>query len=165
MDLDLTGRRPDDPVPEYARRLRPLARFCAELLGVPVLFGVLSWVLVGSPGDAPMLPKSARISLALLAAILILLSSRFRTTTLRRAFPRSAELEVKPEAVLAAYQKATRTSFVILAAASLLGLVVALGSGLAVYGIVLCVASALAMLSRWPRATEVDHLVRRRARP
>lgn len=165
MDLDLTGRRRDDPLPEYARRLLPVTRLCGTLLGLPVLFGVLSWILVGQPGDAPLLPKAARISLALLAAILILLSSRFRSTTLRRAFPRSAELEPKPEAVLAAYQKATRTSFGILAVAALLGLVVALGSGLAVYGIVLCAASALAMLTRWPRATEVDRLVRRRARP
>ncbi|HEX6903526.1 MAG TPA: hypothetical protein VF789_27665 [Thermoanaerobaculia bacterium] len=165
MDLDLTGRRGDDPVPEYARRLRPLTRLCAALLGVPVLLAVLSWVLVGEPGDAPLLPKAFRISLALFAAILILISSRYRTMILRRAVPRSAELEVKPETLLAAYRRATLISFVILSVASLVGLMVALGSGLAVYGIVLCGASALAMLSRWPRATEVDHLVRRRARP
>ena len=165
MDLDLTGRRRDDPISEYAQRLRPLTRLCAVLLGVPVLLGVLSWVLVGQPGDSPLLPKAFRISLALFAAILILVSSRFRAVTLRRAIPRSAELEVKPETLLAAYQRATLIGFLILGVAALIGLIVALGSGLAVYGIVLCVASALAMLSRWPRATEVDHLVRRRARP
>lgn len=165
MDLDLTGRRRDDPVPDYARRLQPLTRLCAALLGVPVLLGLLSWFLVGQPGDSPLLPRAFRISLAVLAAILILLSSRFRSTTLRRAFPRSADLEVNPEAVLAAYQRATRSSFLILAGAALLGLLVALGSGLAVYGIVLCAASAFAMLTRWPRATEVDRLVRRRLKP
>ncbi|HEV2846496.1 MAG TPA: hypothetical protein VG477_16700 [Thermoanaerobaculia bacterium] len=165
MDLDLTGRQRDDPTTEYARRLRPLTRWCAEMLGLPFLFGALSWILVGEPGDAPMLPRAVRVSLAILAAILILLSSRFRSTTLRRAFPRSAELEASPDAVLAAYQRATKISFLILALASLLGLVVALGAGLAVYGMVLCAASAFAMLTRWPRAIEVDRLVRRRASP
>lgn len=165
MDLDLTGRRSDDPIPEYARRLQPLIRWCGSVFGLPILFGALSWVLVGEPGDAPMLPRAARISLAVLAAILILLSSRFRSTTLRRAFPRSAELEASPDTVLAAYQRATRISFLILAAASFLGLVVALGAGLAIYGLILCAASAIAMLTRWPRATEVDRLVRRRASP
>lgn len=165
MDLDLTGRRRDDPVSEYARRLRPVTRLCAVLLGVPVLLGLLSWLLVGQPGDAPLLPRAFRISLALFAAILILVSSRFRTVTLRRAIPRSAELEVKPETLLAAYRRATVISFAILGVAALVGLIVALGSGLAVYGIVLCAASAVGMLARWPRATEIDHLVRRRARP
>ena len=165
MDLDLTGRRRDDPIPEYARRLRPLARLCAALLGVPVLLGLLSWYLVGQPGDAPLLPKAFRISLAVFAAILILLSSRLRSTALRRALPRSEELAVNPEAVLAAYRRATLRSFLILSVAALVGLIVALGSGLAVYGIVLCTASAIGMLTRWPRAIEVDRLVRRRARP
>lgn len=165
MDLDLTGRRHDDPIPGYAARLRPLVRFCKVMLGFPVLFAFLSWYLVGEPGDAPLLPKAGRVSLAIFAAILILLSSRFRSTTLRRAFPRSAELEANPEAVLAAYQRATRTSYLILAVAALLGFIVALVSGLAIYGGILCAASAFAMLTRWPRATEVDRLVRRRASP
>jgi hypothetical protein len=165
LDLDLTGRRGDDPIPGYAARLRPLIRFCKVMLGLPVLFAFLSWYLVGEPGDAPLLPRAGRVSLAILAAILILLSSRFRSTALRRAFPRSADLEVSPDAVLAAYRRATRTSFLILVVASLLGLIVALVSGLAIYGGILCAVSAFAMLTRWPRATEVDRLVRRRASP
>lgn len=165
LDLDLTGRHRDDPIPGYAERLRPLIRYCKVLLGLPVLFAFLSWYLVGEPGDAPLLPRAGRVALAIFAAILILLSSRFRSTALRRAFPRSADLEVSSEAVLAAYQRATRNSFLILAAAALLGLVVALVSGLAVYGGILCAASAFAMLTRWPRATEVDRLVRRRLSP
>ena len=165
MDLDLTGRRRDDPIPAYAERLRPLTRLCKLLLGVPALFAFLSWYLVGEPGNKPLLPMAGRVSLAIFAAILILLSSRFRSTTLRRVFPRSADLEVSPDAVLAAYQRATRTSFLILAVAAFLGLIVALVSGLAVYGVILCAASAFAMLTRWPRATEVDRLVRRRATP
>ena len=132
---------------------------------MPALFAFLSWYLVGEPGDAFLLPMAARVSLAIFAAILILLSSRFRSTTLRRAFPRSADLEVSPDAVLAAYRRATRTSFLILAMAAFLGFIVALVSGLAVYGVILCAASAFAMLTRWPRAIEVDLLVRRRATP
>jgi hypothetical protein len=96
---------------------------------------------------------------------MILLSSRFRSSILRRAFPRSAALAVDPEAVLAAYQRATRISFLILETAALLGLVVALTSGSAGYGIVLCIASLFGMLTRWPRGAEVDRLVRGRAAP
>ena len=103
--------------------------------------------------------------MSLLAAMLILLSSRFRSTVLRRAFPRSAELQPKPETVLAAYGRATLISFAILEVAALVGLGVSLTTGPALYGIVLCVASAFGMLTRWPRAAEVDRLLRGRAKP
>jgi hypothetical protein len=167
VDLDLSGRRGDDPVPGYARRLRPVARICASLAGSVVLFAVLSWVLVRQTGgrSLPGLTPNVPVAIALLAAMLILLSSRFRSTVLRRAFPRSAALAVNPDAVLAAYQRATLVSFAILAVAALLGLLVALASGSAFYGIILCIASAFGMLTRWPRAAEVDRLVRGRAKP
>ena len=44
-------------------------------------------------------------------------------------------------------------------------LVVSLLTGSAFYGIVLCAASACGMLTRWPRAAEVDRLLRGRAKP
>jgi hypothetical protein len=163
VDLDLSGKQRDDPVPGYARRLRPLGRICAVLAGVVVLFAILSWVLVGRA--LPGLPGSVPVALSLLAAILILLSSRFRSSVLRRAFPRSAALAVNPDAVLVAYQRATLISFAVLETAALLGLLVTLTSGSAAYGIVLCAVSLFGMLTRWPRASEVDRLVRGRARP
>lgn len=162
MDLDLTGRRRDDPIDEYARRLRPLARLCAALAGVVVLLAVLSGFLAR---PVPGMPPAVPLSLSLLAAMMVLLSSRFRSSILRRAFPRSAALALDPEAVLAAYAKSTRASFAILTLAALLGLGVALASGSAFYGIVLCIASLSGMLTRWPRAAEVDRLVRGRATP
>ena len=166
MDLDLSGKERDDPVPGYARRLRPVARLCAVQAAVAVLFGVLSWVLVRQGvGVVAGLPRAVPLAMSLLAAILILLSSRFRSSILRRAFPRSAALAIDPEAVLAGYQRATRVSFLILDTAALLGLVVALTSGSAGYGVVLCIVSVFGMLSRWPRAVEVDRLVRGRATP
>lgn len=164
MDLDLTGAPKDDPLPGYAQRLRSTRRLCSVLAGTAALLTVLSGVLVSRAG-VPGLPPAAPVTLSLLAAILILLSSRLRSTTLKRAFPRTPAMPVNPEAVLAAYQKATLVSFLILEAACLLGLVVALLSGSALYGIVLCAVSLLGMLTRWPRATEVDHLVRGRAKP
>jgi hypothetical protein len=158
VDLDLSGRRRDDPVPGYARRLQPLRRICAGLAGAVALFGILSWTLVRSAAASlPAVP----LSLSLLAAILILLSSRFRSSVLRRAFPRSTVLPVDPEAVLAAYGKATLLSFSLLEAAAVIGLLVALTSGSATYGIVLCLASLFGMVTRWPRAAEVDRLIRR----
>ncbi|HKI02684.1 MAG TPA: hypothetical protein VKK31_11960 [Thermoanaerobaculia bacterium] len=166
MDLDLSGRLRDDPVPGYVRRLRPLARLCGALALSVVAFAVLIWVLVRQGiGVVPGLPAAVPLSLSLLAAMLILLSSRFRSSILRKAFPRSAALGIDPEAVIAAYQRATRTSFVVLEAAALVGLFVALTSGSAGYGIVLCIASLFGMLTRWPRASEVDRLVRGRAAP
>jgi hypothetical protein len=166
MDLDLSGQRRDDPVPGYARRLRPTARRCGALALSVVSFAVLIWVLMRQGiGVVPGLPAAVPLALSLLAAMLILLSSRFRSSILRKAFPRSVELAIDPEVVIAAYQRATRISFVILEAAALVGLVVALTSGSAGYGIVLCAASLFGMLSRWPRASEVDRLVRGRAAP
>lgn len=167
MELDLTGKRRDDPVPGYTQRLRPTARICAALAGVVVLLAVLCWFLVHQAGGRrwPGIPPSAPLVFAMLSAMVILLSSRFRSSVLRRAFPRSSELAVHPDAVLAAYQKATLASFMILEVSALLGLLVALTSGFATYGIVLCAVALAGMLTRWPRGSEVDRLVRGRARP
>ena len=163
MDLDLTGRRRDDPTPEYARRLLPVTRVCRALVGTVVLFGILSWTLTREAGGG--LPPMVPLSLSLLAAVMILLSSRFRSSMLKRAFPRSAELRPNPDTVLAAYGKATLISFAILEVAALLGLLVSMTSGSAYYGLVLCVATLFAMVTRWPRAAEVDRLLRGRAAP
>jgi hypothetical protein len=164
VDLDLSGRRRDDPVPGYARQLRSVNRLCVAMAAAVALFAVLSWVLVRET-SLPGLPAAVPVALSLLAAVLILLSSRFRSMILRRAFPRSPALAVNPDAVLAAYGRATLISFAILETAALLGLLVAISSGSATYGIVLCIASAFGMLTRWPRAAEVDRLVRGRAKP
>lgn len=167
MDLDLSGRRRDDPTPEYARRLQPVTRICAALAASVALLAVLSWFLTRPPGELPIpgLPPSVPLGLALLAAVLILLSSHLRSSILRRAFPRSAALQPSPDAVLAAYGRAALASFAILEVAALLGLVVSLTSGSAYYGIMLCVAGAFGMLTRWPRASEVDRLLRGRVSP
>jgi len=167
LDLDLTGKRRDDPVPGYTQRLRPTARICAVLAGVVVLLAILCWFLLRQAGGRPWpgIPPSAPLVFAMISAIVILLSSRFRTSMLRRAFPRSTELAVNPDVVLAAYQKATLASFMILEVAALMGLLVALTSGFATYGIVLCAVALIGMLTRWPRGSEVDRLVRGRVRP
>ena len=167
MDLDLTGRRRDDPTPEYARRLRPVTRTCTALAGSVALYAILSRCLTHQAGGrpAPGLPSSVPLGLALLAAVLILLSSHLRSSILRRAFPRSAALQPNPDAVLASYGRAVLASFAILEVAALLGLGISLTSGSAYYGIVLCVASLFGMLTRWPRASEVDRLLRGRVSP
>jgi hypothetical protein len=166
LDLDLTGRRRDDPTPEYARRLRPVIRICAALGGSVLLLAVLSWALTRDlRRPIPGLPPAVPLALALLAAVLILLSSRLRSSVLRRAFPRSAVLPPQPDAVISAYGKATLAGFAILESAALLGLLVSLTSGSAYFGIVLCVAALFGMLTRWPRASEVDRLLRGRVRP
>src|SRR5882757_6624035 len=116
LDLDLTGRRGDDPTPEYTRRLRPVTRVARTLAGTVLLLAILSWTLTREAGGWPRpgLPPAVPVALSLFAAMLVLLSSRFRSSILRRAFPRSAEIEPQPETVLAAYGKATLISFAIL---------------------------------------------------
>lgn len=167
LDLDLTGRRRDDPLPGYARRLLPAMRICGALAGSVLLFAIFSWMLTREAGGRPVpgLPAAVPLALSMLAAILILLSSRFRAVALRRAFPRSAALEANPDTMLAAYGRATLISFAILEVAALLGLLVSLTSGSALYGIILCIAALLGMLTRWPRAAEADRLIRGRANP
>jgi hypothetical protein len=167
LDLDLTGRRRDDPTPDYARRLLPVTRVARTLAGTVILLAILSWTLTREAGGwpRPWLPPAVPVGLSLFAAMLILLSSRFRSSVLRRAFPRSAEIQPQAATVLAAYGKATLVSLAILEVAALLGLVVSLTSGSAYYGIVLCLASVFGMLTRWPRAAEVDRLLRGRAKP
>ena len=163
LDLDLTGRRRDDPVPGYAQRLRPAVRICTFQLGTVVLLAVLCWALTRRGGGIPGLPASVPLVLSLLAAMMILLSSRFRSTPVRRSIPRSPALPVNPDTVLAAYKRGTLMSFAILEFAAVLGIGVALTTGYGTYGIVLCLASAFCMLTRWPRATELDRLIRGRA--
>ena len=167
MDLDLTGRRRDDPTPEYARRLRPVTRICAALAGSVALLALLSWLLTPGPGGHPIpgLPSAVPPALSLLTAMLILLSSRVRSSILRRAFPRSALLQVNPDTVLAAYGRASWIGFAILEVAALLGLAISLILGSALYGIIICITSLFGMLTRWPRASEVDRLLRGRVRP
>lgn len=167
FDLDLIGKRRDDPVPGYAQRLRPTARICAVLAGLAVLVAVLCWVLIRMAGGRPWpgIPRSVPLMLSMLAAVLILLSTRFRSSMLRRAFPRSAVLAVSPDAVLAAYQRATIASFLFLEVAALLGLLLTLTSGVATYGIILCGVVLFGMSIRWPRAAEVDRLIRGRLAP
>lgn len=167
FDLDLTGKRRDDPVPGYAQRLRPTARICAVLAGLVVLIGVLCWLLIRMAGGRPWpgIPTTVPLMLSIFGAVLILLTTRFRSSILKRAFPRSAELAVSPDTVLAAYKKATVASFLILEVAALVGLLLTLTSGAATYGIILCAVVLFAMFIRWPRATEVDRLIRGRLAP
>ena len=167
LDLDLSGKRRDDPVPGYAQRLRPTARLCAILAGLVALIAVLCWFLVREAGGRPWpgLPTSVPLGLVLFSAVLILLSSRFHSSILRRAFPRSATLAIQSDAVLAAYRKATLASFLILEVSALCGLLVALTSGSATFGIIVCVVALFGMFTRWPRAAMVDRLIRGRVAP
>jgi hypothetical protein len=164
MDLDLSGRPRNDPIPGYARRLRPAQRICAGLAAAVALFAVLSWLLVRRSGGVAGVPPALPLTLSLFSALLILLSSRFHWAIVRRAFPRSPALPIDPDAVLTAYFRASLISFAILVTAGLIGLLVALTSGSVTYGVVLCLVSLFGMLTRWPRASEADRIVRGRLR-
>jgi hypothetical protein len=150
---------------ELERRLARVQHLCRSLAVSVLVYGGLIWFLVyGEPlQPLPWVPAGLPLSLTALAMILMLVASRLRGAIVRRAFPSHSSLPVHEEAVIAAYQRATLISFVLLDAAAVLGLGVALLSGSALYGGVLCAAALIGMLVRWPRATELDRLLRGRA--
>ncbi len=143
---------------------------CMALAGAVLVYGILGWFLVEGFQLHPFgkLPDALPISLTFLAAVLILVGSRIRTALLRSGLPSgplSRHVPVDLGSLVPAYQRATLVSFAILESSALLGLLVALLSGSSFYGLVICLASFLSMLVRWPRAEEVDRLARGRVSP
>lgn len=167
--MDLYGRLKsiDEDLERIAARLAPLRRICTALACTVWAYAILAWLLVDYRGTRPLtdIPDPVLLSLTGLTAILILLSSRVRTTILRRALPRNPALPINGDAVLGAYQRGTLLSFALLETAAVLGLMIALLSGRSTYGIVLCGAALIGMLTRWPREVEADRLMRGRASP
>ncbi len=151
---------------ELAGRLARVQHICQTLAISVVVYGGLIWFLVYGETVEPVsgIPGSLPLALTALAMILMLLGSRLRGAIVRRAFPSHSSLPVHEEAVIAAYQRASLISFALLDAAAVLGLGVALISGSALYGGVLCAAALIGMLTRWPNAAELDRLLRGRAR-
>lgn len=141
-------------------RLANLRVICAALAFSSALMGFLSWLVVDQLGiretvpDLPGLP----LSLTVAATVLILLASRIRSGLLGR-IPRPAQPD--PDAVLAAYQRATIVSFALFEGAAILGLLLALITGQVRYGLIFALAAVLSMLVRWPRQGEVERLMRR----
>jgi hypothetical protein len=167
--VDLYGRLKsiDEDLERIAARLAPLRRICTALACTVWAYAIVAWLLVDYRGMRPMadIPDPVLLSLTGLTAILILLSSRVRTMVLRRSLPRNPALPINGDAVLGAYQRGTLLSFALLETAAVLGLLIALLSGRSSYGIVLCGAALIGMLTRWPREVEADRLMRGRASP
>jgi hypothetical protein len=149
-----------------AARLAPLRQLCRTLAFGVLLWAGLIWFFVEGETFQPIpgLPPGLPLSLTGGATILILLGSRLRGSIVRRAIPGQPGLALSEEAVIAAYRRATLVSFALLEAAALLGLAIAGLSGSAWYGHVLCAVALLGMLTRWPRASELDRILRGRIR-
>lgn len=147
--------------------LQKLRRICTALATSVWIYGLAVLLLVDYEGGRPMIPVPGMVPLSLtgLAAVLILLSSRIRTTILRKVLRQNPALPIDGAKVIDGYQRATLLSFATLEAAALLGLLVALLSGKTSYGLILCGAALLGMFSRWPRETELDRLIRGKASP
>lgn len=144
-----------------------LRTICKVLAAFVLAYGVAGWFLVEGFQLRPFgkVPVALPISMTFLAAVLILLASRLRTAILRSGMPSNRMMPIDPGSLLSAYQRATLVSFAVLELAALMGLLVALLSGSSFYGVVLCVASFLSMLLRWPKAYELDRLARGRISP
>jgi len=152
---------------QIAERIEPLRTVCGVLAVGVGTAAVAAWMLVEGRGLRwnQGIPDAVPLSLTVCAMILILLSSRLRSMLLRRAFPRTPGVEVRLEALLDAYRKATLVSFALLAAAAVLAVLVALFSGTVFYGIFLCLAAGFAMFTRWPSIHDADRLARGRRAP
>lgn len=152
---------------EIVARLRRLRTVCAVLAGFVLAYGIAGWFLIEGFQLRPFgkVPEALPLSMTFLAAVLILLASRLRTAILRSGLPSHRLIPIDPGNLLSAYQRATLVSFAVLELAALMGLLVALLSGSSFYGVVLCVASFLSMLLRWPQARELDRLARGRVSP
>jgi hypothetical protein len=137
--------------------LRPLHVICASMATSVVLIGAVAWWTTSLGVEpASRLPPGLPLSLTMAAIVLIVLAGRLRTSLLRRAA--SPQARATPSAAFAAYRRATIVSFALLEGAGALGLVLALVTGSARNGLVLCAASLAAMLVRWPRAGELARL-------
>ena len=144
-----------------------LRLICKVLAAFVLAYGLAGWFLIEGFQLRPFgkVPEALPLSMTFLAAVLILLASRLRTAILRSGLPSNRMLPTDMSNLMSAYQRATLVSFAILEIAALMGLLVALLSGSSFYGVVLCVASFLSMLLRWPKAYEVDRLARGRVSP
>jgi hypothetical protein len=160
-------------------RIRGLRRVCGAMLGGVVLLAAASFVVVRVVAVPQAASTSLSLVLTFLAMLLILVTSRLQASILRRtgrgaaasdpsargaaaSDPAPAPLPAVAAGMLAAYARATRISFALLAAAAALGLVVAAVTGTVRYALVICAAAALGMLARWPRHSAVVWLLRRR---
>jgi len=158
---------PTEQEMRIAVRIRPLRVMCGVLAGVVGVCAVTAWMLVEGLGIrwTQGVPDAVPLGLTVFTMMLILLSSRLRSSLLRRAFPKTPGVEINLETLLNAYQQATLVSFAVLTAAAFLAVLVALFSGTAFYGIFLCIAAAFAMFTRWPNLHDADRLARGRRSP
>lgn len=158
---------PSEQEKQIAERLQPVRVMCGALAGVVGVCAVAAWMLVEGLGVrlSQGVPDVVPLSLTVFSMVMILLSSRLRTTLLRRGFPQNPELKINLETLLSAYRQASLVSFAVLAAAGVLAVLVALFSGIAFYGIFLCLAAAFAMFTRWPSLRDADRLARGRRSP
>ncbi len=158
---------PTEQEKRIAERIRPLRVMCGVLAGMVGACAMAAWMLVEGLGVRwnRGVPDAVPLSLTVFSMVMILLSSRLRTSLLRRAIPRTPSPEINLEAVLSAYRQASLMSFAVLTAAAILAVLVALFSGIAFYGIFLCVAAAIAMFTRWPGLRDADRIARGRRSP
>jgi hypothetical protein len=158
---------PSEQETRIAARLRPLRVMCSVLAGMVGACAVAAWMLVEGLGVrlSQGVPEALPLSLTVFSMIMILLSSRLRTSLLRRAIPRMPTAEINLETLLSAYQQASLASFAVLTAAAILAVLVALFSGTAFYGIFLCIAAGVAMFTRWPSLRDADRIARGRRSP
>jgi hypothetical protein len=147
-------------------RLRTLRLICGAMLASVVLLAAASVVVVRLSAARPVVSTAVSLTLTLLAATLILATSRLQASFLARqgrgALPGAPAGPELAAAIIGAYGRATVAGFALLDAAAALGLIVAGVTATVRYALVICGVAALGMLARWPRRTAILRLLRRR---
>ncbi|HVS01582.1 MAG TPA: hypothetical protein VMT16_02345 [Thermoanaerobaculia bacterium] len=136
----------------------------AMILGVGA-FAVMAWVLVDRPGATPLVPADAPVWLTgfgLLVAVALLLAAPLLH---RRLLDRSVAPEDRGRLApaLENYRLATLLAFVLREGAAMIGLMLALATGQALWAYALAAATVVAMFWGWPRREEVASLLGRAA--
>jgi len=147
-------------------RLRRLRAVCAALLGCVALQAAGSVLLVRSLAARPLASIEPALTVTILAAVLILAASRLQAAILARAGRRARATGLAGPALAAevagAYSWSTIAGYLLLGAASSLGLLTAAVTATVRYALVICAAAALGMLARWPRRGAILRLLRQR---
>jgi hypothetical protein len=154
---------PEPGDPRFAREANTLKLLAGAFAASVVVYAGIAWFLTGEAAAAgfvpPGLPEPLPWVLAGAAIALLLVAP------LAEARLRSAGAGQPPERALSAFRLATVVGLAMREAAALLGLVIAVTTGRALWSFALCAAAAVAMAGAWPSRGRLERFARGAVQP